>query len=95
VQHEPDVTSAENLSLPDSRVSPEAEMIGQDEISRVRQLIDRLPPNQRQVLRLHSIEGCSQQEIEQLTGLSAANIRVLLSRARKMLREQYQKISNL
>ena len=30
-------------------------------------------------------------EIEQITGLSAVNIRVLLSRARKIIREQFEK----
>ena len=30
-------------------------------------------------------------EIEQITGLSAVNIRVLLSRARKIIREQLEK----
>jgi RNA polymerase sigma-70 factor (ECF subfamily) len=86
-------TPVENLSLADCRVSPEVETIEQDEVSQVKRLIDRLSPNQRQVLRLHGIEGCSAEEIEQLTGLSAVNIRVLLSRARKILREQYIKLA--
>jgi RNA polymerase sigma-70 factor (ECF subfamily) len=88
-------TALENISPADSRASPETEMIQQDEITRLRRLIDRLPRNQRQVLRLHGIEGCSQEEIQQITGLSAVNIRVLLSRARKILREQYSNISCL
>ena len=33
----------------------------------------------------------SMDEIEQITGLSAVNIRVLLSRARKIIREQLEK----
>jgi RNA polymerase sigma-70 factor (ECF subfamily) len=88
-KREPGQTSLEHLSPADDRPSPEAEMIGQDELSRLQGLIDRLPPNQRQALRLHSVEGCSLEEIQQLTGLSAVNLRVLLSRARKTLREQY------
>ncbi len=34
------------------------------------------------------------EEIEQATGLNAINIRVLLSRARKKIREQYNAIMN-
>jgi RNA polymerase sigma-70 factor (ECF subfamily) len=83
--------SLDNLPLPDNRLSPEAEMIGHDELSRLQTLIDRLPPQQRQALRLHGIEGFSPEEIRQLTGLSAVNLRVLLSRARKTLREQFFK----
>lgn len=37
-------------------------------------------------------DGYSDEEIEQATGLSAGNIRVILSRARKTVREQFLKI---
>jgi RNA polymerase sigma-70 factor (ECF subfamily) len=93
-QREQGKTPLENLSQADDRLSPEAEIIEQDEVAHVQQLIDRLPLNQRQVIRLYGIEGCSPEEIEQLTGLGAVNIRVLLSRARKLLREQYLKLAD-
>lgn len=89
-RHTHEATSPDKVSLTDNR-SPETETIEQDEVSLVKRLIDRLPAAQRQVLRLHSIDGCSQEEIEQLTGFGAAKIRVLLFRARKRLREQYIK----
>lgn len=72
--------------------SPETEAIGNDEIRLIRQLIDRLPENQRQVMLLKGIKGCSPEEIEEITGLSAINVRVLLSRARKVIRKQYLKL---
>lgn len=50
----------------------------------------RLPARQQQVIRLRDINGCSMQEIEEATGLSAVNARVLLSRARNSLRNQLQ-----
>ena len=59
-----------------------------DEVRLVQKLINRLPENQRQVLRLRSMDDCTMEEIEQITGLTAVNIRVLLTRARKTLREQ-------
>lgn len=83
-----DVTEA--VTLP-ADSSPDEKLEMQDKVEQVRHLIDRLPENQRQVLRLRGIEDCSMEEIEQITGLSAANIRVLLSRARKIIREQFKK----
>lgn len=72
--------------------SPDTELEEREQVHRVQQLISRLPENQRQVLRLRGIDDCSFEEIEQITGLSAANIRTLLSRARKFIREQFENI---
>lgn len=66
----------------------------QDEAEQLTSLIGRLPEGQRTVMTLHDVEGCSYEEIEEATGLSAVNIRVMLSRARKKVREQFQKIMN-
>lgn len=72
--------------------SPEKELEIQDKIKWVRRLINQLPANQKQVVKLHGIDECSLDEIEQITGLTAVNIRVLLSRARKSIREKFEKI---
>lgn len=72
--------------------SPEKELEMKDKERQILQLINRLPENQKQVIRLRGINDCSMDEIEQITGLSAVNIRVLLSRARKVIREQFDKI---
>lgn len=87
-RHDKEVTEAVMLST-DS--SPDKELEMQDKVQQVRHLINRLPENQRQVIRLKGIEDCSMDEIEQITGLSAVNIRVLLSRARKIIRDQFDK----
>ncbi|MDR1880998.1 MAG: RNA polymerase sigma factor [Tannerellaceae bacterium] len=81
------------LPLP-AEESPEADVIGQDEARQMQQLIDRLPENQRQVIRLRGFNDCSLEEIEEITGLSAVNVRVLLSRARKTIREHYVKLAD-
>lgn len=86
-QNEEDVTS---ITLATDS-SPDTELEKKDQIRQVQQLISRLPENQRQVVRLRGISDCSFEEIEQITGLSAANIRTLLSRARKFIREQFDK----
>ena len=88
-RHDEDVAEAVTLST-DS--SPDKELEMQDKVEHIRYLISRLPENQRQVIRLRGIDDCSMDEIEQITGLNAVNIRVLLSRARKIIREQFDKI---
>lgn len=80
------------LDLPDD-CSTDQKLTRQEEFLIVRRLIDRLPAKQRQVIRLRGIEDCSLEEIETITGLTAAHIRTLLSRARKAVREQLKKLS--
>ncbi|WP_029904270.1 RNA polymerase sigma factor [Prevotella sp. 10(H)] len=63
-----------------------------DEAVQVKNLIARLPDQQRQVMMMKHWDGYSDEEIEQATGISPGNIRVILSRARKTIREQYIKI---
>lgn len=64
----------------------------QDEAEKIKYLINKLPDQQRQVMMMKHWDEYSDEEIEQATGLSAGNIRVILSRARKTIREQYIKI---
>lgn len=64
----------------------------QDEAEKIKYLINKLPDQQRQVMMMKHWDDYSDEEIEQATGLSAGNIRVILSRARKTIREQYTKI---
>lgn len=66
----------------------------QDEAKQLTSLINRLPEGQRTVMTLHDVEGCSYEEIEEATGFTAVNIRVMLSRARKKIREQIERIRN-
>lgn len=81
------------LNLPtDTNIAREVEQ--RDEVNQVRRLIGRLPEQQKRVILLRDVNDCSFEEIEQATGLNAINIRVLLSRARKKIREQYNAIMN-
>ncbi len=61
------------------------------ELSLLRRMVGSLPPMQRRVLTLSSFGGCSNDEIAQITGESQSNVRQLLSRARKKLKELYNK----
>lgn len=64
-----------------------------DDIYQIKLLINKLPDQQRQVMKLRLMNDCSMEEIEKITGLSAGNIRVLLSRARKQIQEQFNKLN--
>lgn len=63
-----------------------------DEANHVKRLINMLPDPQRQIMVMKHWDGYSDEEIEQVTGLTSGNIRVILSRARKTIREQFLKI---
>lgn len=52
-------------------------------------IIDSLPENQRIVMRLIAVEGCDYTTAAKLTGFSETNVRKLLSRARKHIREVF------
>lgn len=59
-----------------------------DEYQRVRQLITHLPDPQARIMLMRDIEDRSFEEISTETGLTEVNIRSILSRARKKIREQ-------
>lgn len=67
------------------------EVDARDRIGKVFGIIGNLPDNQRQVITMHDVEGRPNEEIEKATGLSAINIRQLLSRARKAVRSHFSK----
>jgi len=54
-------------------------------------IIDALPENYRSVIHLHDIEGYGYEEITEKLDIEISNLRVILSRARKMVREQLKK----
>lgn len=73
----------------DVSVSEQLEI--KEKANQVKDLISRLPEQQQQILSLKDWDGYSNEEIEMITGLSAVNIRVILSRARKTVREEFLK----
>lgn len=54
-------------------------------------LINKLPDKQRQVMQAHIIEDRTYEEIEQDTGLSNGNIRVIISRAKQTIINLWKK----
>ncbi len=86
-----DYHTSYEADIPES-VSLSAQIELRDNAQYVKNLINKLPEQQRQVLMLKHWDGYSDEEIEGMTGLSPGNIRVILSRARKTIKEQYSKI---
>ena len=70
----------------------EAQVERRDAVEQVKQIIATLPEHQQQVITLRDMEDCSFEEIVEQTGLTAVNIRMLLSRARKTIRERLKKL---
>ena len=68
--------------------TPQSELESKEKIKQIETLIEQLPEKQRIVIRMRGCGDCSLEEIEAATGESAANVQVLLSRARKTLRNR-------
>ena len=64
----------------------------QDAVEQVMLIIETLPEKQQQVITVRDIRDCTFEEIEEQTGLTAVNVRALLSRARKTIRERFKRV---
>jgi RNA polymerase sigma-70 factor (ECF subfamily) len=65
---------------------PEDHLLSQETLDRVKESIDLLPPNQREVIRLRDVLGWSSEDVCDALDISATNQRVLLHRARSKVR---------
>jgi len=86
--------AADMLEITAEGVSPYRQVELADSADLMRRLMDELPDQQKLILHLRDVEEYSFEEIEQVTGLSVNNIRVIVSRARQRLREGYVKANN-
>jgi len=67
-------------------ITPESAVLSREILLQLDRAISALPSRQRQVVTMREIEGMSAEEVCAALGLSAANQRVLLHRARVALR---------
>jgi RNA polymerase sigma-70 factor (ECF subfamily) len=65
-------------------------MVAPELAARVRQLVEELPPGQRQVVTLRDVEGLPSAEVCDILGVTEGNQRVLLHRARARIRRQLE-----
>ncbi|WP_229316948.1 RNA polymerase sigma factor [Larkinella sp. C7] len=75
-------------------VSPYRQAELADSSALLRRIIGDLPDPQKLILHLRDVEEYSFEEIEQVTGLTVNNIRVILSRARQRVRDRYVKTND-
>lgn len=87
----PDRTELEQLSA-DGRVDPEAFAIRSEQASRLRAAVRKLPPQYRIVLVLRDMEGLTDDEVAEITGVRSGTIRVRLHRARLFVRKELIRI---
>ena len=71
--------------------TPENELESKEKVQQIETMIEQLPEKQRIVIQMRGCGDCSLDEIEAVTGESAVNVRVLLSRARKTLKSMLAK----
>ena len=83
----PDRKELEHLSA-NGRISPEAFAIRIEEAGSLREAIQRLPPQYRIILVLRDMEGLTDDEVAEITGLRAGTVRVRLHRARLFVRKE-------
>ena len=72
-------------------LSPPQRMEKEEQSSQVLRLLESLPPNQQEVLRLKFQSGLSYKEISHITGLSVSNVGFLIHSGVKNLRGKIQK----
>ena len=83
----PDRNELEQLSA-DGRINPESLAIRSQQALRLREAVQKLPPQYRIVLVLRDMEGLTDDEVAEITGVRAGTVRVRLHRARLFVRKQ-------
>jgi len=74
--------------------SPHDQMVNSEITAILTKIISDLPSQYREIVQLREIEGFSYEEIAQQTDININSLRVNLSRARRMIREEFIKYSN-
>ena len=86
----PDREELRQLAADDS-IDPEEFAIRSEEAGRLRGAIQKLPPPYRIVLVLRDMEGLTDEEVAEVTGLRSGTVRVRLHRARLFVRKELMK----
>lgn len=87
-KHKP-ITDKEQIILQRTdELNPEKKLVVSDQLQIVRNIINQMNEQQREVIQLREIEGLDYDEIAEITNLSINNLRVIISRARKEIRQK-------
>jgi len=83
----PDNLELELLSK-ERPATPEAQAILSQQARHLREAVHKLPPQYRIILVLRDMEGLTDEEVAEITGLKPGNVRVRLHRARLFVRRE-------
>jgi RNA polymerase sigma-70 factor (ECF subfamily) len=83
----PDRKELEHLSA-EVKINPESFAIRSEQASRLRDAVQKLPPHYRIALVLRDMEGLSDDEVAEITGVRPGTVRVRLHRARLFVRKE-------
>lgn len=75
--------------------TPETSLLRRESAKRLREVVQKLPPDYRLILVLHDMEDLSDSDIAEITGLRMGTIRVRLHRARLFVRKELAKQDHL
>jgi RNA polymerase sigma-70 factor (ECF subfamily) len=71
--------------------TPETSLMQRENVKRLREAVQKLPPAYRLILVLHDMEELSDSDIAEITGLRLGTIRVRLHRAKRFVRKELAK----
>jgi RNA polymerase sigma-70 factor (ECF subfamily) len=83
----------ENANEPQENDTPDSKVEMEDEAFLVKDLIAHLPPRERDIMKMYLLEELSYEEMEISTGIRQGNLRQIVTRTRKKLKEQFIKIA--
>jgi RNA polymerase sigma-70 factor (ECF subfamily) len=77
-----------DLQLPDERENPEDEVITNDSLRIVKEEINKLPEDYKEILLMRDIEGLSYNEIAEILDIKLSNVKVRIHRGREFLKNR-------
>jgi RNA polymerase sigma-70 factor (ECF subfamily) len=86
----PQIVEVVDDDLPSEAAGPEQESSDRDDLRRVLEAVDALPPRQREVLYLSACEGLCMKEIAQVLSITPEAAKASLCEARKRLRQRFK-----
>ena len=87
--HEPRLLEAEPPSREPSNIKT---LIHREQVALALAALDELPPRQRQVMHLVTVEQIEQSEVAEILGISVASVKANLSAGRKAMRERLRDV---
>jgi len=73
----------------------EEDMLSKEEVQKLQQLIDLMPPQRKMVFTLCKLEGKSYKEVEEIMGINAKTISSHMLQANKFLRSHFKDSSGI